>query len=182
MIYSGKYKVTSPYGERVLSGAVEFHHGVDLVGITDKHVCSVSDGIVKTSTIIKDKSNLTWQWGNYVRIDGDDGYTYFYCHLAKRLVRAGERVKAGDHVGLEGNTGYSFGSHCHFEVRDNSGCVDPSALLGIANKIGIYGNDFRAAAAERFGLSEHTLKYLDKYEYAADLYRKLANEQKTKTL
>ncbi len=173
MIYSGKFKVTSPYGRRVLNGKQEYHNGIDVVGITDKHVCAVVGGVVVSSTIITDKSNRTWEWGNYVCVLGDDGRKYFYCHLSKRLVSAGKAVKAGDHIGVEGNTGYSFGSHCHFEVREGDVSVNPSTFLGIENKEGTYGRDYRAEAAKKFGLSEDTMKYLDKYKYAADLYRKL---------
>ena len=175
MIYSGKFKVTSPFGIRTMSGATALHKGIDLVGVSDKHICAVMGGTVRTSTIIRDKNNPTWEWGNYVRVDGDDGRVYFYCHLSKRLVSAGKRVEIGDHLGIEGNTGYSFGSHCHFELRDKAGnSLDPSGKLGIPNEVGTYGTDYRKEAADKFGLSDHTMKYLDKYQYAADLYRKLA--------
>ena len=175
MIYSGKFKVTSPFGPRVLNGAREDHKGIDVVGINDKYVCAVVSGVVGVSTIITDKSNRTWEWGNYVRIDGDDGRRYYYCHLAKRLVSAGKRVKAGDHIGVEGNTGYSFGSHCHFEVRDAAGnSVDPAPFLGIPNAAGTHGMDYRAEVQRKYGFSDGTMRYLDGYQYAADLYRKLA--------
>ncbi len=174
MIYSGIYRVTSPFGQRILNGIREIHNGVDVVGLDSKYVCAVAGGRVATSVMITDKSNRTWEWGNYVRVDGDDGRQYFYCHLDKRLVSAGTRVKKGDHIGIEGNTGYSFGAHCHFEVRNAAGVpVDPTPLLGIENKPGKYGRDYRGEAKARFGLSEDTMKHLDKYKYAADLYRKL---------
>jgi len=174
MIYSGKFKVTSPFGMRTFSGVKSLHKGIDLVGITDKYICAVVGGTVRTSTVIKDKNNPTWEWGNYIRIDGDDGLVYFYCHMSKRLVGIGKRVEIGDHIGIEGNTGYSFGSHCHFEVRDKAGnSLNPSEKFGIPNEIGTYGMDYREEAAEKFGLSEHTMRYLDKYEYASDLYKKL---------
>lgn len=178
MIYNGKFKVTSPFGTRVLNGQRDEHKGIDVVGVTDKYVCAVAPGVVGASTIITDKNNTTWEWGNYVRIDGDDGYKYYYCHLDKRLTQVGKRVKRGDHLGIEGNTGYSFGNHCHFEVRDKTGkSIDPSTFLGVENRCGVYGSDDRAVTAERFRLSEDTLKYLDKYKYAADLYRKLADAE-----
>ena len=174
MIYTGKFKVTSPFGMRTLNGVREDHKGIDVVGMGDKHVCAVVGGTVVSSTIITDKTDRTWEWGNYVRVDGDDGRRYYYCHLSKRLVRTGQRVKVGDHIGIEGNTGYSFGSHCHFEVRDRSGTsVDPAPYLGIPNAVGTYGEDWRAEVQKRFGLSDATMAYLDKYRYAADLYRKL---------
>lgn len=174
MIYNGKFKVTSPFGPRTLNGQPDDHRGIDVVGITDKYVCAVAAGVVAASTIITDKSDRTWEWGNYVRVDGDDGKRYYYCHLSKRLVTVGRRVKIGDYLGIEGNTGYSFGTHCHFEVRDRAGnSLNPSVFLYIPNAVGTYGEDWREAVQERFGLSDDTMKYLDKYEHSAALYRKL---------
>ena len=174
MIYNGKFKVTSPFGPRTLNGVPGDHKGIDVVGITDKYVCAVAAGVVAASTIITDKSDRTWEWGNYVRVDGDDGKRYYYCHLSKRLVTVGRRVKIGDYLGIEGNTGYSFGTHCHFEVRDRAGnSLNPAGFLYIPNAVGTYGEDWREAVQERFGLSDDTMKYLDKYEHSAALYRKL---------
>lgn len=174
MIYSGKFRVSSPYGMRMLNGERENHKGIDVVGLTDKHICAVVGGTVGASTIITDKSNPTWEWGNYVRIDGDDGRKYYYCHMAQRLVVVGQRVGVGDHLGIEGNTGYSFGSHCHFEVRENGVSVNPAPFLDALNAVGVYGMDYRAEVQNRFGLSDSTMAYLDRYPYAADLFRKLA--------
>ena len=174
MIYSGKFKVTSPFGRRTLNGVTEDHRGIDVVGLTDKHVCAVVGGRVVSSMMVTDKSDRTWEWGNYVCILGDDGRRYYYCHLSKRLVTVGRRVEAGQHIGIEGNTGYSFGSHCHFEVRDGGGnSINPAAFLGIPNAVGTYGTDWRAEVQKKFGLSKDTMAYLDGYRYAADLYRKL---------
>ncbi len=174
MIYSGSYRVTSPFGKRTLNGKEETHRGIDVVGIDTKYVCAVTGGTVAVSTQITERTDRTWEWGNFVRVDGDDGMKYFYCHLDKRLVPAGKRVNKGDHLGIEGNTGYSFGSHCHFEVRDATGSsVNPAPILGIENKGGVYGKNYRAEVKAKFGLSEGTMSYLDSYPYAADLYRKL---------
>lgn len=174
MIYSGKFSVTSPFGWRLLNGQGNNHKGIDVVGVDDNHVCAVRSGVVGSSQIITDKSNKTWEWGNYVRIDGDDGMHYYYCHLDKRLVSVGQRVRKGDHIGIEGNTGYSFGSHCHFEVRNLSGwSVDPAPYLGIPNAVGQYGEDWRAKVQERFGFADSTMAFLDTHPFPADLYRKL---------
>jgi hypothetical protein len=94
--------------------------------------------------------------------------------MAQRLVDVGKRVSVGDHLGIEGNTGYSFGNHCHFEVRNGRNeAIDPAVYLGAKNAVGTYGIDYREEAKERFGLSEDTMKYMDRYKYSADLYRKL---------
>lgn len=134
---SGKVTLTSHFGWRTLNGSRDYHKGVDLSG-TDKTLVAPCDGVIGSSTIITDKSNLTWQWGNYIRIDTADGLKIFMCHMAARKVKVGQKVKAGDVVGIEGNTGYSFGSHCHFEVRKNGESVDPTPYLGIPNEWGQY--------------------------------------------
>ena len=182
MIYSGKFKVTSPFGWRTLNGAAGDHKGIDVVGLTDKYVCAVVGGRVVSSTMLDRATDTTdtWQWGNYVCVLGDDGRRYYYCHMNKRLVSVGRRVEAGEHLGIEGYTGYCYpegprGSHCHFEVRENGVSIDPAPFLGIPNKAGTYGTDWRAEVQKKFGLSKDTMAYLDKYKYAADLYRKLGD-------
>ena len=133
-------KLTSPYGSRTLDGKTAFHSGYDLVGVGSTDVTAAVGGKVVASRIITDKSNLTWQWGNYVCILGDDGRYYYYCHLASRAVNKGDTVKVGDKLGVMGNTGYSLGAHLHFEVREKDGktTANPETILGIPNKVGVY--------------------------------------------
>ncbi len=58
---------------------------------------------------------------NYVRILHDDGSMALYAHLAEAgvLVGVGQRVEAGERIGLSGNTGYSTAPHLHFAVQVN---------------------------------------------------------------
>lgn len=135
---SNKYRITSPYGQRTLNGQQQFHGGVDVVGEGSTAVCSVCDGTVLVSQIITDKSNLTWQWGNYVAVMAGDGTVHYYCHLASRAVKAGDKIKRGQRIGIMGNTGYSFGAHLHFEVRKNNKAINAAEYLGIPNKVGQY--------------------------------------------
>ena len=133
--YQGDVRVSSPFGWSTLFGKRVYHKGVDLVG-TDKTVRAVVGGVVGQSTIITDPKNRTSEWGNYVRIDGEDGRLYYYCHLSKRLVSRGDNISVGDALGIEGSTGKSTGSHLHFEVRENGKSIDPTAILGIKNIVG----------------------------------------------
>lgn len=89
-----------------------------------------------TSRIVTDKTNKTWEWGNYICLQTDDGKKIYYCHLKSRAVNAGDYVKAGTAIGVMGNTGYSFGEHLHFEVRRNNIPINAAEYLGIQNKIG----------------------------------------------
>ena len=133
-------RLTSPYGSRTLNGKTNFHAGYDLVGVGSHTVVAAVGGTVAVSRIITDKTNRTWEWGNYVCVRGDDGRQYYYCHLASRAVDKGARVHAGDKIGVMGSTGYSFGAHLHFEVREADGktTVSPETVLGIPNKVGLY--------------------------------------------
>jgi murein DD-endopeptidase MepM/ murein hydrolase activator NlpD len=60
---------------------------------------------------------------NYVRILHDDGTMALYAHLREEgvLVRVGQRVRAGQRIGLSGNTGFTSGPHLHFAVQVNRG-------------------------------------------------------------
>lgn len=142
--FNGRNRMTSPYGTRVLNGVAGWHAGIDLVGDDDKTVHSVCAGTVYSSTMVaKSSGDLTWQWGNYVCVKGDDGRYYYYCHLASRAVAKGARVKEGDVLGVMGNTGYSFGAHTHFEVRksDRRTTLNAADALGIKNTCGTYEQD-----------------------------------------
>ena len=137
-IFKGRNRVTS--GFRL--SARPSHNGIDLVGDDDRTVHAVAGGTVGFAGIVsKSAGGLTWQWGYYVRIDGNDGRKYYYCHLAagSLLVRAGQRVQAGTVLGTMGNTGYSFGAHTHFEVRNAYGtAIDPASYAGVRNAVGTY--------------------------------------------
>lgn len=152
---SGKYRLTSPYGQRMLNGSWQNHKGVDLVGVGSTAVCSVCDGTVLSSQIITDKSNRTWEWGNYVSVQASDGTVIYYCHLASRAVKKGDKVKKGQRLGIMGNTGYSFGAHTHFEVRRNNKAINAAEYLGIPNKVGTY-------SAEKMGAEEYVDKIIAK--------------------
>lgn len=133
-------KVTSRYGTRTLYGATETHGGYDLVGVGSSEVVAVEGGKVVSSQIITDTSNRTWEWGEYVCIKTDGGRYHYYCHLKSRAVSKGQRVKAGDKLGVMGATGKAYGAHLHFEVRATDGKtkLSPEYTLGIPNAVGTY--------------------------------------------
>lgn len=146
--YNGECKFVSRYGWRQLNGEWNEHKGIDLVGLTNKIIVAPANGVVGVSTMIPKETDktLTWQWGNYVRVDCDNGLSVYMCHMNQRYVVAGQRVNVGDPIGLEGWTGYCVpagegGRHCHFEVRKNGVSVDPTPYLEIPNDAGIYSNN-----------------------------------------
>ena len=132
----GKYRVTQPYtGPNYNNGQ---HQGIDLVGLSSKNLLSLVDGKVTVSQ--EGGSGALATYGNWVEIKSNDGKTILrYAHLSSRSVSVNQIVKIGTIIGVEGSTGYSTGSHCHFEVHNSSGtCTDPAIFLGIQNKTGVY--------------------------------------------
>ena len=139
MPFESGFRISSPFGRRtdpITGDAGSWHGGVDLVG-ADRNVRAVCAGTVINSRIITDPNDLTSEWGNYVSIWGDDGKVCYYCHLDSRAVEKGQRVSAGQIIGIEGMTGRCTGIHLHFELRDAAGYQeDPCAYLGIPNLAG----------------------------------------------
>jgi murein DD-endopeptidase MepM/ murein hydrolase activator NlpD len=109
-----EYQFTSPYGMRW----GQLHAGVDLAAPEGAPYKAVHDGTVK----------LAQYYGGYgyaVIVDHGDGVETIYGHSSKLLVKPGQKVKAGDTLGLVGNTGHSYGNHLHLEVHVNGEPRDP---------------------------------------------------------
>lgn len=96
------------------------HKGIDIPASTGSPIFAVGDGIVK-------ESNYSYAgWGNQVLIDHGNGIWTRYAHMdTLPPVRVGQYVTRGQYIGPIGNTGYSFGSHLHFEVWKDGVRVDP---------------------------------------------------------
>ncbi len=123
--HPANYRITSNYGYRHR----RMHRGVDLGYPEGTPVAAAWDGIVRIS---KGTAN-TGGYGNLVVIRHDNGLETYYGHLSRRLVNPGQMVKAGDIIGLGGNTGRSYGSHLHFEVRYLGNDINPSRLIDFDN-------------------------------------------------
>ena len=73
-------------------------------------------------------------YGKYVVIRHDNGLETYYAHMSKQLVEEDEEVRAGDPIGLGGNTGRSTGSHLHFETRFCGVALNPALLFDFRNQ------------------------------------------------
>ena len=108
-------RITSPFGPRWR----RMHNGLDLkVNIGDTIVAAF-DGKVR---IVRYERR---GYGKYVVIRHDNGLETIYGHLSKQLVEENQLVKAGEVIGLGGNTGRSTGSHLHFETRFLGIAINP---------------------------------------------------------
>lgn len=99
-----------------------FHHGIDIDGEQGDRVNSTASGVV---------SSAGWNsgYGNCVIIRHASGYETLYGHLSKITVKTGERVRAGQRIGLVGSTGHSTGSHLHYEVHRSGTEKNPIHFL-----------------------------------------------------
>ncbi len=117
--------VTSRYGYR--SG--RHHSGIDLDLETGDTVRSAWSGKVRYA-----KYN-EGGFGNLVVVRHYNGLETFYAHLSKLIVVPDQEVKAGDVLGLGGNTGRSYGSHLHFEVRFYDASINPEEVIDFDKKV-----------------------------------------------
>lgn len=102
-----------------------FHYGLDLAQPTGEPIYAAFDGVVRIS-----KFNRSY--GNLVIIHHANGLETYYAHMSKRHVTVGQQVKSGDVIGLCGNTGRSFGSHLHFEIRYMGNALNPENVISTA--------------------------------------------------
>ena len=110
--------VTSGFGERW----GRMHEGIDIGVPTGTPVAAAAAGTVIVAG---------WMggYGNLVVIDHGNGLATAYGHNSVLSVSVGQVVSRGQTIALAGNTGRSFGSHVHFEVRVNGNAVNPLAYL-----------------------------------------------------
>jgi murein DD-endopeptidase MepM/ murein hydrolase activator NlpD len=73
-------------------------------------------------------------YGKYVVIRHYNGLETYYAHMSKQLVSEGDDVRAGDPIGLGGNTGRSTGSHLHFETRICGVAINPAVMFDFRNQ------------------------------------------------
>lgn len=118
-------RVSSPFQEERLHpilGYVRPHKGIDLAAYTGTPIYATRSGTVTAASTGAEN-------GNYVFINHGDGYSSAYLHMHYYIVEAGEYVRAGQMIGVVGNTGLSKGSHLHFSIIHNGTYVDPAIYV-----------------------------------------------------
>lgn len=118
------YYISSGFGGRVdpITGRMASHHGLDFVGVTNEKIISPSKGKVILAGQFSG-------YGNAIVIDHGFGVTTRYGHLSAVKVAAGQMVKQGDVIALQGSTGRSTGAHLHYEVRYKNIPLNPRRFL-----------------------------------------------------
>ena len=121
--------VTSKYGWRNIGAGPEHHDGIDLACNESNSINAALDGTV----VFAGTSSGAPGYGNFITIQHEANLFTTYAHLSKIQTANGSTVKSGQQIGMCGNTGRSFGSHLHFEVKTAmySGYMNPAPYLGV---------------------------------------------------
>lgn len=114
-------KVISPYGGK------RRHSGVDLKTRPNDEIVAAFDGVVIAS-------GPFYGYGNCIRIKHAYGFETLYSHQSRNKVKKGDKVKAGQVIGLTGRTGRATTEHLHFEMSFGGKRFDPSLIFDHANR------------------------------------------------
>ena len=113
-------KVISPYGGK------RRHSGVDLKTKANDEIVAAFDGEVVAS-------GPYFGYGNCIRIKHAYGLETLYSHQSKNMVKKGDKVKAGQVIGLTGRTGRATTEHLHFEMSFGGRRLDPAIVFDHSN-------------------------------------------------
>ena len=114
-------RVISPYG------GARRHSGVDLKTKANDEIVAAFDGEVVAS-------GPYYGYGNCIRIKHAYGLETLYSHQSKNFVKKGDKVKAGQVIGLTGRTGRATTEHLHFEMSFGGKRFDPALVFDHANR------------------------------------------------
>lgn len=120
-------KMTSGYGFRMHPKYFLsiFHKGIDFVGKPAAPIFATGDGTVR-------KAEYSSSYGKYVTIDHGANITTLYAHLGTLKVQSGDKVRAGQYIGNQGNTGHTTGPHLHYEIHYNGSVKNPLHVIKVA--------------------------------------------------
>lgn len=133
-----KPRVTSHYGARrdPIRKTRAMHSGIDLVSDRDASVYVTAPGVVISA-------GRHGAYGKMVKVKHESGFETRYAHLKMVNVYAGQKVKRGDVIGIQGSTGRSTGTHLHYEIRKNGRHFNPAKFLKQAHKLDFDNINFR---------------------------------------
>lgn len=147
-------RATSHFGPR----RRRFHYGLDLAQPTGEPIYASWDGVVRISKFNK-------SYGNLIVIRHSNGLETYYAHMSQRYAQVGDKVKAGQTIGLCGNTGRSYGSHLHYEIRYMGNAMNPENVIDcsthdlISETLYLTKNSFRKVAKPGTATASKTSTY-----------------------
>lgn len=119
-------KITDIFGYRPRRRRI--HNGLDIKVQRGDTIYAAFDGKVRITAYQRRG------YGHYVVIRHNNGIETLYAHLTSKLVTVNQNVKAGDPIGLGGNTGRSSGAHLHFETLLLGKALNPALFFDFKNQ------------------------------------------------
>jgi murein DD-endopeptidase MepM/ murein hydrolase activator NlpD len=120
--------VSSGFGFRrhPVYGETLFHYGLDLAADTGAEIHCFADGTVLSA-------GFSDTYGYCLEVDHGDGFTSFYAHCSRLLVKTGQAVSRDAPIARVGMTGLATGPHLHFELRLDGVSLAPDRYLGLSD-------------------------------------------------
>lgn len=132
-------KVTSNFGAR----RHRYHYGTDIGLRVGDTIVSAFDGTVR---IVSYEAR---GFGHYIVVRHNNGLESLYAHLSKPLVKVNQKVRAGELIGLGGNTGRSTGPHLHLEFRFLGNAFNTNKIIDYASE-SCYADNYCITKNETF--------------------------------
>jgi hypothetical protein len=156
-----KFRLTGKFGELSPVRDWQPHSGIDLAMPEGTTLRSVADGVVDR---VYDGTGLI---GKGLSVQMPDGTRAIYGHMNEVKAHVGDKVNAGDIVGISGNTGNSTGPHLHFGLKDANGSVlDPTP---IADKVASISGDHLGPLGKVIAIGTESIR-----DKAADMTTEIA--------
>lgn len=121
-------RITDRFGMRLhpIIDQMKRHPGIDISAERGTEVFATASGVVESVNTTK---NINRGYGKYVIVDHGYGVKTLYGHLAKVLVREGQKIDRRDPIGCVGATGLATGPHLHYEVIQEGEQKDPMHFI-----------------------------------------------------
>jgi hypothetical protein len=158
------------------------HKGLDIKVYIGDTIRAAFSGKVR---VVRYEAN---GYGNFVVIRHFNGLETIYGHMSKHLVKPDQEVRAGEPIGLGGNTGRSTGSHLHFETRLCGVALNPALMFDFRNQ-DVTGDFYtfrkntysrESAQANRLrGVSGSSASSADDQLFAQNTSKKSSNKRNT---
>lgn len=141
------YRISSNFGPR----RYRYHYGIDLAVPSGTEVVAAFSGKVR---IVNYQAR---GYGHYVVLRHDNGLETVYAHLSAATVQIDQDVKAGERIGISGNTGRSTGPHLHFETRYIGNAFNPASIVNF-NAQKLYAKKYTLTKQNNFGYVNNKYK------------------------
>ncbi len=117
------FRISIPFGyQNPYTETTASHTGMDFIADEGTPVLAAASGTVRCV-------DFSAEWGNYLILDHEEGYSTLYACLKETTVSAGDEAEAGTQIGTVGKSGMAAGPHLHLELWLNEQPIDPSTYL-----------------------------------------------------